>query len=173
MITPYEQTRDAWVGARLMRGSRPHKMEVHRCSGARDLVVPSERSQRVQLRVGTHSRSTVRIPAGLGFLALHRAGSEPRAGTPFGLRHRDGALNLELRLRLSDHWSMRPEVIASPSEEPQDLTCGEWRRQPRIICWVNRLPAGLAELASTRMWALNTGDDAKIWFACCAHSASH
>ena len=38
------------------------------------------------------------------------------------LRHEYRALSLELKRRLSDSWSMRLEVIANLSVDPQDLT---------------------------------------------------
>ena len=73
-------------------------------------------------------------PAGRGFLVYNDVqGSEPAAGIPRGLGHRDGALSLELRHRLSNHWSRPSEGIAGPSVGAQDPTYRERRGQTGII----------------------------------------
>ena len=58
-----------------------------------------------------------------GFLALNDVqGTEFVAGILSDLRHDYRALNMELKRRLSDNWSMRLEAIASLSVDPRDLT---------------------------------------------------
>lgn len=50
------------------------------------------------------------------------SGTELVAGIRVDLRHDFRALNLELKRRLSDSWSMRLEGIANLSADPRDLT---------------------------------------------------
>ena len=58
-----------------------------------------------------------------GFLAFNDVrGTELVAGILTDLRHAYRALNMELKRRLTDTWSMRLELIANLSADPRDLT---------------------------------------------------
>ena len=149
LIPYYEQIRQFGVDAQLTTGLFLYKMEAIRRSGAHNLIGQEEDytalifglehslyavfGSTADLTVlaewhydGRKRRATSVWQNDLfvaGFLAFNDVpGTELVAGILADLRHDYRALNLELKRRLSDSWSMRFEAIANLRADPRDLT---------------------------------------------------
>jgi len=149
LIPYYEQIRQFGFDAQLTTGLFLYKMEAIRRNGAHNLIGQEEDynalifglehslyevfGSKADLTVlaewhydGRKRRATTVWQNDLfvaGFLALNDVpGTELAAGILADLRHDYRALNLELKRRLSDSWSMRLEAIATLSADPRDLT---------------------------------------------------
>ena len=145
----YEQIRQFGVDAQLTTEGWLYKLEAIRREGARNLlgreeayhasIVGLERSlyglfgSGADLTLlaewhydGRGRRATTVWDNDLfiaGFLALNDVpGTELVAGFLSDLRRDYHALNMELKRRLLDSWSMRLELIATLSADPRDLT---------------------------------------------------
>ena len=145
----YEQIRQFGVDAQLTTEGWLYKLEAIRREGARNLlgreedyhafIVGLERSlydlfgsgADLTLLAEWHYDDRGRRATSVwdhdlfiaGFLALNDVqGTEFVAGILSDLRHDYRALNMELKRRLSESWSMRLEAIASLSVDPRDLT---------------------------------------------------
>lgn len=149
LIPYYEQIRQLGVDAQLTTGPVLYKMEAIRRSGARNLLGQEEDyaafifglERGLDALFGSNAdltflaewhydarnrRATSVWQNDLyvaGFLALNDVpGTELAAGLLADLRYDYRALNLELKRRLSDSWSMRLEAIATLSADPRDVT---------------------------------------------------
>ena len=149
LIPYYEQIRQLGVDAQLTTGLFLYKMEAIRRSGTRNLLGREEDygavifgvergvdalfGSRADLTLlaewhydGRKRRATSVWQNDLfiaGFLALNDVpGTEVAAGILADLRHDYRALNVELKRRLSDRWSVRLEAIANLRADPRDLT---------------------------------------------------
>ena len=145
----YEQIRQFGVDAQLTTEGWLYKLEAIRREGARNLlgreeayhasIVGLERSlyglfgSGADLTLlaewhydGRGRRATTVWDNDLfiaGFLAFNDVpGTELVAGFLSDLRRDYRALNMELKRRLLDSWSMRLELIATLSADPRDLT---------------------------------------------------
>ena len=145
----YGQIRQLGIEAQLTTGPVLYKMEAIRRSGTRNLLGREEDyaavvfglergldalfGSRADLTLlaewhydGREGRATSVWQNDLyaaGFLAFNDVpGTELAAGILADLRHDYRALNLELKRRVSDSWSMRLEAIATLSADPEDLT---------------------------------------------------
>ena len=149
LIPFYEQIRQFGVDAQLTTGPWLYKMEAIRRGGARNLLGRDEDysafvfglERTLYALFGSTadltflaewlyddrgSRATSVWANDLfvaGFLSFNDVqGTELVAGLLSDLRHDSRALSMELKRRLSDRWSMRLELIANLSVDPQDLT---------------------------------------------------
>ena len=149
LIPYYEQIRQVGIDAQLTTGLLLYKMEAVRRSGARNLMGQEEDYTALILGLehslyalfgstadltilaewhydGRQRRATSVWQNDLfvaGFLALNDVpGTELAAGILADLRHDYRALNLELKRRLSDSFSVSVEAIATLSADPEDLT---------------------------------------------------
>ncbi|MCY3620118.1 MAG: hypothetical protein OXH68_00225 [Gammaproteobacteria bacterium] len=149
LLPYYEQIRQLGLEAQLTTGPFLYKMEAIRRSGTRNLLGQEEDYEavvfglergldalfgsRADLTIlaewhhdGRKRRATSVWQNDLfvaGFLALNDVpGTELAAGILADLHHDYRALNLELKRRLSDGWSMRLEAIANLRADPRDLT---------------------------------------------------
>ena len=145
----YEQMQQLGVDAQLTTGLVLYKMEAIRRGGTRNLLGQDEDYAAVVfgLERGIDalfgSRADLTVLAEwhydarkrrarsvwqndlyvAGFLAFNDVpGTELAAGILADLSHDYRALNVELKRRLSDSWSMRLEAIANLSADPRDLT---------------------------------------------------
>ena len=148
LIPYYEQIRQLGVDAQLTTERFLYKMEAIRRSGARDLLGqeedydafiiglehgiygPFDSAADLTLLAEWHYDARQRRATSVWqndlFVAMFVAfndvqGTELVAGILGDLRHDYRALNLELKRRLSDSWSMRVEAIATLSADPRDL----------------------------------------------------
>lgn len=149
LIPYYEQIRQWGIDAQLTTGAWLYKLEAIRRSGARNLLGEDEDYGAFTFGVeralyglfgssadmtflaewhydGRGRRATTVWDHDVfvaGFLAFNDVqGTELVAGFLGDLRRDYRALNLELKRRLSDSWSMRVETIANLSADPRDLT---------------------------------------------------
>ena len=149
LIPYYEQIRQLGVDAQLTTERFLYKMEAIRRTGARNLLGqeedynafivglehsiygPFDSAADLTLLAEWHYDVRQRRATSVwqndlfiaGFLAFNDVqGTELVAGILGDLRHDYGALNFELKRRLSDSWSMRIEAIATVSADPRDLT---------------------------------------------------
>ena len=149
LIPYYEQIRQFGLDAQLTVGSWLYKLEAIQRSGARNLL-GLEEDYRAVILGAEHTFYSVFESAidvtllgewhddGRGrwatnawandvFVAAHLAfndvqGTEIAAGLLGDLRRNYRALSVELKRRLTDSWSLRLEVIANLSVDPQDIT---------------------------------------------------
>ena len=149
LIPYYEQIRQLAADAQLTTERFLYKMEAIRRNGARNLLGqeenydafvfglehsiygPFDSAADLTLLAEWHYDARQRRATSVwqndlflaGFLAFNDVqGTELVAGILGDLRHDYRALNLELKRRLSDSWSMRVEAIATLSADPHDLT---------------------------------------------------
>ena len=151
LIPYYEQIWQFGFDAQLTTEPWLYKMEAIRRSGARNLLGREEDysafifgvertlyavfGSREDLTVlaewlydGRERRATsvwandLFVAGALAFNDMQ--GTELVAGVLADLRHETRSLNLELKRRLSNSWTMRLEAIAYLSADPQDLTYG-------------------------------------------------
>ena len=149
LIPYYEQIRQLGIDAQLTTGAWLYKMEAIRRSGARNLLGEDEdygafifglerslyglfgSSADMTFLAEWHydgrgRRATTVWDNDLfvaAFLAFNDVqGTELVAGILGDLDRGYRALNVELKRRLSDTWSMRLEMIANLSADPRDLT---------------------------------------------------
>lgn len=149
LIPYYEQIRQLGIDAQLTTGAWLYKMEAIRRSGARNLLGEDEDYGAFILGLerslyglfgsstdmtflaewhydGRGRRATTVWDNDLfvaAFLAFNDVqGTELVAGILGDLDRGYRALNVELKRRLSDTWSMRLEMIANLSADPRDLT---------------------------------------------------
>ncbi len=149
LIPYYEQIRQVGVDAQLTTGSWLYKMEATRRSGATNLLGQEEDYQACILGLeravyalfgsaadltllaewlyDSRGRRAPTIWANdlfiAGFLAFNDVQStEFVVGILGDLDHDYRSLNLELKRRLSESWSMRLEAIVNLSSDPRDLT---------------------------------------------------
>ena len=149
LIPYYEQIRQFGVDAQLTTGSVLYKMEATHRSGARNLLGQEEDYRALVLGLehtvyalfGSQADLTLlsewlyddrgRYATSVwandlfiaGFLAFNDVqGTELVGGILGDLDHDYRALNLELKRRLSESWSMRLEAIVNLSADPRDLT---------------------------------------------------
>ena len=149
LIPYYEQIRQFGVDAQLTTGSLLYKMEATHRSGARNLLGQEEDYRALVLGLEHTVYALFGSPADLtllsewlyddrgrratsvwgndlfiaGFLAFNDVqGTELVGGILGDLDHDYRALNLELKRRLSESWSMRLEAIVNLSTDPEDLT---------------------------------------------------
>ncbi len=149
LIPYYEQIRQFGVDAQLTTGSWLYKMEAIRRSGARNLLGQEENYSAFIFGLERTLYALLDSPADLtvltewlydargrratsawandlyiaGFLSFNDVQStELVAGILADLRHESRTLNLELKRRLSDRWSIRLEAFANLKSDPQDLT---------------------------------------------------
>ncbi|MCY3840945.1 MAG: hypothetical protein OXH09_20250 [Gammaproteobacteria bacterium] len=149
LLPYYEQIRQLGFDAQLTTGPVLYKMEAIRRSGTRNLLGQEEDYAAVVFGLERGLDALFGSRADLTFLAewhydarkrratsvwqndLYVAGflafndvpgTELAAGILADLSHDYRALNLELKRRLSDSWSMRLEAIANLSADPRDLT---------------------------------------------------
>ena len=149
LIPFYEQIRQFGVDAQLTTEHFLYKMEAIRRIGARNLlgqeedysafILGLERSlyalfgsaRDMTLLVEWHHDAREGLATSVwqndlfiaGFLAFNDVqGTELVAGILGDLRHDYRALNVELKRRVSNRWSMRLEAIANLSADPRDLT---------------------------------------------------
>ena len=149
LIPYYEQIRQFGVDAQLTTETLLYKMEVIHRSGARNLLGAEEdyrafifgAERTLYGLFGSSADLTLlgewlyddrgRRAASIwandlfvaGFLAFNDVqGTELTAGLLGDLSHQYRALNLELKRRLTDSWSMRLEAIVNLSSDPEDLT---------------------------------------------------
>ena len=145
----YEQIRQVGIDAQVTAGHWLYKTEAIRRSGASNLlgqeddynafILGVERSfyalfgSAVDLTLLTewHYDGRRRLATSVwdndlfiaGFFGFNDVqGTELVVGLLADLRHSYRALNVELKRRLSDRWSMRFEMIANLSVDPMDLT---------------------------------------------------
>ena len=145
----YEQIRQFGIDAQLTTDPWLYKLEVVHRGGARNLqgreedygafILGMERSfdapfgSRADLTFLAEWLYDDRGPRAasawandvfiMGVLAFNDVqGTELAAGLLGDLRHDTRVLNMELKRRLSDSWSMRLEGIANLSADPEDLT---------------------------------------------------
>ena len=149
-LTPYyEQIRQLGVDAQLTTGPLLYKMEAIHRTGARNLLGQEEDYRAFIFGLEHTVYALFDSPADLtllsewlyddrgrratsvwgndlfiaGFLAFNDVQSTELVGGILGdLDHDYRALNLELKRRLSEHWSMRLEAIVNLSADPEDLT---------------------------------------------------
>ncbi|MCY3821642.1 MAG: hypothetical protein OXH52_20190 [Gammaproteobacteria bacterium] len=149
LIPCYEQIRQFGVDAQLTTGPWLYKMEAIRRSGARNLLGQEEDYGALILGLERALYSLFGSAADLtlltewlydgrgprangvwdndlfiaGFLGFNDVqGTELVAGFLGDLNHDYRALNLELKRRLSENWSMRLEAIVNLAADPEDLT---------------------------------------------------
>ena len=149
LVPYYEQIRQLGLDAQLTTEPWLYKLEAIRREGARNLLGQEEDYSAFILGLertfyallGSRSDLTFlaewhydgrgRRAASVwendlyiaGFLAFNDVqGTELVAGLLGDLHHDYRSLNLELKRRLSDSWSMRLEVLAVLSADPRDLT---------------------------------------------------
>jgi len=149
LVPYYEQIRQFGLDAQLTTEPWLYKLEAIRRDGARNLlgreedysafILGLERTFYALLGSRTdltflaewHYDDRGRRAASVwendlyiaGFLAFNDVqGTELVAGLLGDLHHDYRSLNLELKRRLSDSWSMRLEVLAVLSADPRDLT---------------------------------------------------
>ncbi len=148
-IPYYGQIRQFGVDAQLTTGSLLYKMEATHRSGARNLLGREEDYRALVLGLEHTVYALFGSQADLtllsewlyddrgrratsvwgndlfiaGFLAFNDVqGTELVGGILGDLDHDYRALNLELKRRLSESWSMRLEAIVNLSADPEDLT---------------------------------------------------
>ena len=151
LIPYYEQIRQFGLEAQFTTESWLYKMEAIRRSGARNLLGQEEDYNAFILGLertlyalfdstadmtllgewfyddrGSRATSVWQNDLFIaGFLALNDVqGTELVAGILTDLRHESSTLNMELKRRLSDSWSMRLEAFANIRANPEDLTYG-------------------------------------------------
>ena len=151
LIPYYEQIRQLGLEAQLTTESWLYKMEAIRRSGARNLLGQEEDYNAFILGLehtlyalfdttadmtilgewfyderGSRATSVWQNDLFIaGFLAFNDVqGTELVAGILTDLRHESSTLNMELKRRLSDSWSMRLEAFANINANPKDLTYG-------------------------------------------------
>ncbi len=149
LVPYYEQIRQFGIDAQLTTDPWLYKLEAIHRSGLRNLrgreedysafILGMERSfdalfgSRADLtflaewlydgRGGRAASAWANDAFVMGVLAFNDVqGTELAAGLLGDLRHDTRALNMELKRRLSDSWSMRLEGIVNLSTDPQDLT---------------------------------------------------
>ena len=149
LIPYYEQIRQFGVDAQVTTGPWLYKMEAIHRSGARNLLgqeedyralifglerilyglfgSPTDLTLLAEWHYDDRGRRATSVWENdlfiAGFLAFNDVqGTELVASVLGDLRHEYRALSLELKRRLTDSWSMRLEVIANLSVDPQDLT---------------------------------------------------
>ncbi len=149
LVPHYEQIRQYGLDAQFTTDPWLYKVEAAYRSGARNLLGRKEdysalvlgvertfaalfgsRADLTFLAEWHHDRRARRATTPwandvfvMGVLALNDVqGTELAAGLLGDLRYDTRALNLELKRRLSDRWTMRLEGIATLSSDPQDLT---------------------------------------------------
>ena len=149
LIPYYEQIRQFGVDAQLTTGPVLYKMEAIHRTGTRNLLGEEEgycafifgAESTLYGLFGSSADLTLlgewlyddrgRRAASVwandlfiaGFLAFNDVqGTELVAGILGDLSHEYRALNLELKRRLSDGWTMRLEAIVNLSSDPEDLT---------------------------------------------------
>ena len=149
LIPYYEQIRQWGADAQLTTGDWLFKLEAIRRDGARNLLGREEDYRAVILGLERSFYGVFGSWADIAVMAeWHDDSRGPRATNAWAndvyvgvalafndaqstqlvagilgdLRRNYRALNLELRRRLSDSWSMRLEAIAQLSADPQDLT---------------------------------------------------
>ena len=149
LIPYYEQIRQFGVEAQLTTEPWLYKMEAIRRSGARNLLGQEEHYSAFIFGLERAFYALLDSPADLtilgewlyddrgrratsvwqddlfvaGFLAFNDVqGTQLVVGILSDLHHESRTLNLELKRRLSDSWSMRLEAFANLHAGPQDLT---------------------------------------------------
>lgn len=148
LIPYYEQIRQFGLDAQLTLGSWLYKLEAIRRNGARNLIgreqdylafilggeytVYSVLGSAADLTLlaewhdDSRGRSATNAWANDVFAAAHVAlndvqGTEMAVGLLGDVRHNSRTLSFEFKRRLSDYWSLRVEVIANLSVDPQDI----------------------------------------------------
>ena len=149
LVPHYEQIRQYGIDAQLTTDPWLYKMEAIHRSGARNLLGREEdysafmfgmertfetlfgsRADLTFLAEWYHDRRERRATGPwandvfiMGVVAFNDVpGTELAAGLLGDLRYDSHALNLELKRRLSDSWTVRLEAIMNLSADPQDLT---------------------------------------------------
>ena len=151
LVPYYEQIRQFGIDAQLTTDPWLYKLEAIHRSGMRNLrgreedysafifgmervfeALSGSRADLTFLAEWHHDRRGRRATGPwandvfvMGALAFNDVqGTELAAGLLGDLRYDTHALNLELKRRLSDSWTMRLEGIANLSADPEDLTYG-------------------------------------------------
>ena len=149
LVPYYEQIRQVGVDAQLTTGAWLYKMEAIRRGGNRNLLGQQESYRALifgleravyglfgsqadltllsEWLYDSRGRRATSVWANdlfvAGFLSFNDVqGTELVAGILGDLDHDYRALNLELKRRLSESWSMRLEAIVTLASDPEDLT---------------------------------------------------